>query len=879
MKLTLFSRFLWIHLQLLNIWNPRLSKCDADIEDLLDDLPSGLEDTYRWCLKRIEVNEDRAIAIEAFRWVSQANRPLTSRQLREIVSFPADGTFLQESMVLNSCVTQYCANLLVVDAMGRVCFTHRSVRQLLSDSVKLGDQYGEYFLSDDDPECGRLCLRYLSELQSRQQLVVRSQFEIPADFNRNLVRGMTGASKLLKAVSSFHKRARSAPRALPLSVSRTATMNLSVHNYIVNYWLHHTKELRRHADILAVDKIYRSSNPDIWPDMPSNLTQFDQKRYLIRLAVYLDHVPLLQSVDQELIRIGPVMRSSSIEQAFSDNGCGPLHVAAALGHVRILRYLIGDGPNLTQNLAYFDSDGRSPICRAAENEHIETIEFLLKNTPRTTHCRQLGDQKYLWLPAILAALPCSKCFLKMAEYYDESPESLAQAIFAALRNGHSDIARYLRGRGVSVLSLYSFSYPGFDFAISGSLIRLAIQLEDSSLLRNVVEFMGPKGAMNELASMAKDGMLSSSILTGFAQDVVFTLLLNPRIRHNIDIKATDDFYDTIRGYIYDANRGTSLRDRMSAIMLLVDEPQSHKFNDLLRNVLGNIAVIDFQDDYDPRPFTENVRSLDKVPDDILYLLMSNDTFRRYAHCDLGRYTQNIVSSRTALVLLALMVSMSDDKATLENLLRRNKNLLDLVPPVMSQLCQVVWEQIKTDHATEVPSAADEAWVREHSNLLPARTQLTINKTLLDRHVHICQQYRIASYDRCLSILRLYTLAYAVFEISEISDRWKSESDLEKFDKLTESGSDGVIDLNFPCGYIQDANGNWRIKSFIKSALYRWNWRIRRLKGLPYSEADRVYRPTIVVRSSNAWSLYYPNNIQAWYVRHNALRSAMVLDGR
>ena len=154
-----------------------MNNCDDDVRRTLKNLPDGLVGTYQSCLERIERAENKDhynIVMKAFRWVNEAKRPLTSRELREIVSFQGDDMFLQEGMILNCCVTQYCANLLIIDAVQNVRFAHSSVKQFLSSPEALGDKFTAYHLSSDDElSCGDFCLAYLYGFFARKQVTIR----------------------------------------------------------------------------------------------------------------------------------------------------------------------------------------------------------------------------------------------------------------------------------------------------------------------------------------------------------------------------------------------------------------------------------------------------------------------------------------------------------------------------------------------------------------------------------------------------------------------------------------------------------------------------------------------------------------------------------
>jgi hypothetical protein len=104
---------------------------DAEILSALSQLPKGLEETYRRCVKRISLRDNRAL--KTLKWVSFATKPLHIEGLKEAVAFCLEDTqWDHEKIPQEDFIMGCCANLVVIDPTDHcVCFAHSSVKQYL----------------------------------------------------------------------------------------------------------------------------------------------------------------------------------------------------------------------------------------------------------------------------------------------------------------------------------------------------------------------------------------------------------------------------------------------------------------------------------------------------------------------------------------------------------------------------------------------------------------------------------------------------------------------------------------------------------------------------------------------------------------------------
>ncbi|POR32065.1 Uncharacterized protein TPAR_07738 [Tolypocladium paradoxum] len=126
---TIFSRasgsFLWVDLVLRELQS---AFTEEDIEEILNDIPDGLNEIYARILRTIEAQKRRArLAKCILSWVVLAVRPLTVYELRHAVQLDLDQTPQKMEAVLSA----VCGQLVTVDSSGRVQMIHETAREFL----------------------------------------------------------------------------------------------------------------------------------------------------------------------------------------------------------------------------------------------------------------------------------------------------------------------------------------------------------------------------------------------------------------------------------------------------------------------------------------------------------------------------------------------------------------------------------------------------------------------------------------------------------------------------------------------------------------------------------------------------------------------------
>ncbi|KAI1413171.1 ankyrin [Hypoxylon sp. FL1857] len=153
--------FRWVACQL-----DHLQECvsDKDCREALKKLPPDLNETYLRILKRIPQNRTRLVQL-VLHFVAFAFPKLSIEQLRELLSVPEDGGFLEPSgLVRESSIRRLCSSL-IRKSNDEECFefAHFSVQEFLQNESLLKDQFEQFLISKS--RCNRLmathCLRYL----------------------------------------------------------------------------------------------------------------------------------------------------------------------------------------------------------------------------------------------------------------------------------------------------------------------------------------------------------------------------------------------------------------------------------------------------------------------------------------------------------------------------------------------------------------------------------------------------------------------------------------------------------------------------------------------------------------------------------------------
>ncbi|KAH7323578.1 hypothetical protein BKA65DRAFT_71178 [Rhexocercosporidium sp. MPI-PUGE-AT-0058] len=159
--------FRWTQCQLDEIGKLRTMK---DIRMALNNLPTGLHETYEKILAKISTGNVRLVK-QILQWLVCDVSTLSLRDLHEALAIEPGLDHIDEESQLSSemDILDMCGSLVTVTASEDVVLAHLSVKDyLLSSTIKSG-QGSEFSLSSQEAnaECAKLCLAYLNFTEFR----------------------------------------------------------------------------------------------------------------------------------------------------------------------------------------------------------------------------------------------------------------------------------------------------------------------------------------------------------------------------------------------------------------------------------------------------------------------------------------------------------------------------------------------------------------------------------------------------------------------------------------------------------------------------------------------------------------------------------------
>ncbi|KAF8460055.1 hypothetical protein BDZ91DRAFT_766560 [Kalaharituber pfeilii] len=248
---------------------------DEDIRETLRSLPCNLDGTYIRMLQRIVNDRNKDVAVEAFRWLTAASRPLSLRELVEAAVIRDDDSMQIQG--LNRIPTdldkviEACGNFLMVAEpvcdSSNVRFIHSTVVTFLH-TYQLPAQLEVFHIEPRTTEVhlAKRCLQYLHFRDIQTQLepaTVESISKpkqpsavlamplsrwIPSEMQSGLVAAATRRTLEQPLASIAPKRANlklftSAAIGADTDALKSQTHKSTLRDYIIENWLNHCKVL------------------------------------------------------------------------------------------------------------------------------------------------------------------------------------------------------------------------------------------------------------------------------------------------------------------------------------------------------------------------------------------------------------------------------------------------------------------------------------------------------------------------------------------------------------------------------------------------------------------------------------------------------------
>ena len=237
------------------------------IRQILRDLPVGLVQTYERILLKISKYplSKQEIAQRAFRWTLCSRRPMKIEELQEAVAFEiSDTSWDNDKIPDENLMITTCKGLLVRDEDMTVRFAHHTVQQYLLSAPAVVTQEKTRFRVSSLPEAegsvGQLCLTYLCFSDFETQIALRPQNVKLESLGVLKAGGPANIPTVLGFGKSLldipYRLLGGKPNTAPLKIdySKYLTPNKSgapspltekyrLLEYIVEYWIDHTKDL------------------------------------------------------------------------------------------------------------------------------------------------------------------------------------------------------------------------------------------------------------------------------------------------------------------------------------------------------------------------------------------------------------------------------------------------------------------------------------------------------------------------------------------------------------------------------------------------------------------------------------------------------------
>ena len=244
------------------------------IRQTLQDLPDGLVQTYERILLKITKSSSakQVLALRMFSWTICARRPMETEELQEAVAFEvSDRSWDREKIPDANLMIETCRGMLVRDQEdGTVRFAHHTVQQYLLTAPSMESRQHFHVppfrvspRSEAEAFVGQVCVTYLCFSDFETQIARRIPSGKHEPLNINKIGGPVriptalGIGKALTEISYrlFGRKPTKTPLSIDYSTYLTPITRprsqvpsdllerYRLLDYIVEYWMDHTKEL------------------------------------------------------------------------------------------------------------------------------------------------------------------------------------------------------------------------------------------------------------------------------------------------------------------------------------------------------------------------------------------------------------------------------------------------------------------------------------------------------------------------------------------------------------------------------------------------------------------------------------------------------------
>ncbi|KAK2805511.1 hypothetical protein FQN51_000337 [Onygenales sp. PD_10] len=490
--------FLWVYLQLEILWDTCFT--DAEVRSALNQLPKNLEETYRRCVKRINVHDDTALKI--LKWVSFSTRPLHIEEMREGVAFDLqDNQWDPDKIPQEELVAGCCANLVALDPTDRCLrFAHSSVKQYLEKDRGRGFPGYPTSIVEGELECGELCINYLSFPQFSLQLdkgnkeTAVVEIPKPALMLGEVLASSLGTNFFRTLVTQKPATSLSFRRIqMPSKPDRTRYKFL---DYAVANWGLQTKRISPKSPVWMKFEQLATCFNETWnfhPWISGGRSPQSHLHALFGWAVKEQHKPMLS------IALNTERYVSEIcDLPLVDERLPALHVVSKLGYFGIVEILLG-----VCQVNVRDTEGYTALHHAASRGHVEIVQLLSRAKGAKLDILSRDGCTPLWLaasnghPYVVNILIGRQARLDIPGS-DTRQTPLSQAVI----NGHYDTVNLLVQQGANLDS-------------KDMHCRTPLSLAAENYRGDIMELLLKNGADPNTSSSSAEGFLIFAVRAGY----------------------------------------------------------------------------------------------------------------------------------------------------------------------------------------------------------------------------------------------------------------------------------------------------------------------------------------------------------------------------
>ncbi|KAK2782894.1 hypothetical protein FQN52_000534 [Onygenales sp. PD_12] len=438
--------FLWVYLQLEILWDTCFT--DAEVRSALNQLPKNLEETYRRCVKRINVHDD--IALKILKWVSFSTRPLHIEEMREGVAFDLqDNQWDPDKIPQEELVAGCCANLVALDPTDRCLrFAHSSVKQYLEKDRGRGFPGYPTSIVEGELECGELCINYLSFPQFSLQLdkgnkkTAVVEIPKPALMLGEVLASSLGTNFFRTLVTQKPATSLSFRRIqMPSKPDRTRYKFL---DYAVANWGLQTKRISPKSPVWMKFEQLATCFNETWnfhPWISGGRSPQSHLHALFGWAVKEQHKPMLS------IALNTERYVSEIcDLPLVDERLPALHVVSKLGYFGIVEILLG-----VCQVNVRDTEGYTALHHAASRGHVEIVQLLSRAKNAKLDILSRDGCTPLWLAASNGhAYVVNILIGRQARLDIPGSDTRQTPLSQAVINGHYDTVNLLVQQGANL---------------------------------------------------------------------------------------------------------------------------------------------------------------------------------------------------------------------------------------------------------------------------------------------------------------------------------------------------------------------------------------------------------------------------------------------